>query len=316
MVALTEIEDVVDVVSNNYVGERSSGGVASYTSDYVTIASGLPSGQYKLLARATSGSSSRTLTFKCGSTTLYNPTMTASSGTLSDYVSDWFELTGASNTIEGIVQSGTNSRMDYVYVQRRCETISDCDNLGYTYSSTLPLDFTGKNVEAYTAAYNSTTEKVELSRVYKVPANTGLFIKGSADDIPVLTGDADAMGTNNLIAVSATTTVNQTEGDNTNFVLGVDNASAPTAAVFLKAPTAGVSVSAGKAYLQIPTASVPATARMNIVFEDEATGISDATHLNENGKMTNANYYDLSGRRVAQPTKGLYIVNGKKVVIK
>ena len=26
--------------------------------------------------------------------------------------------------------------------------------------------------------------------------------------------------------------------------------------------------------------------------------------------------YDLSGRRVVQPTKGLYIVNGKKVIIK
>ena len=26
-------------------------------------------------------------------------------------------------------------------------------------------------------------------------------------------------------------------------------------------------------------------------------------------------YYDLAGRRVAQPTKGLYIFNGKKVMI-
>lgn len=193
------------------------------------------------------------------------------------------------------------------------QNISAVDALGYTFSSKLPLNFTGKNVEAYTAAYNSTTKKVELSRVYKVPANTGLFIKGSADDIPVLTGDADAMGTNNLIAVSATTTVNQTAGDNTNFVLGVDNASAPTAAVFLKAPTAGVSVSAGKAYLQIPTASVPATARMAVVFNDETTGIS---HI-ENGALRMDNsVYNLSGQRVSQPKKGLYIVNGKKVIIK
>ena len=27
-------------------------------------------------------------------------------------------------------------------------------------------------------------------------------------------------------------------------------------------------------------------------------------------------YYDLSGRRVEKPTKGIYIVNGKKVVVK
>ena len=32
--------------------------------------------------------------------------------------------------------------------------------------------------------------------------------------------------------------------------------------------------------------------------------------------MDNNGYYDLQGRRVAQPAKGLYIVNGKKMVIK
>ena len=53
-------------------------------------------------------------------------------------------------------------------------------------------------------------------------------------------------------------------------------------------------------------------------FEDAgiATGISDATRLNDNGQMINDNYYDLSGRRVENPTRGLYIVNGKKVNIK
>ena len=39
----------------------------------------------------------------------------------------------------------------------------------------------------------------------------------------------------------------------------------------------------------------------------------DAT-LNDKGKMINENVYDLQGRRVLQPSKGLYIVNGKKVI--
>jgi hypothetical protein len=210
--------------------------------------------------------------------------------------------------------TSANTIYDYVVVERSHVAISAVDNLGYTFSSTLPLDFTGTTVEAYTAAYNSTSKKVELNRIYKVPANTGLFIKGTAGDIPVLTGDADVIGTNNLVAVSATTTVNQTDGgDNTNFVLGVDNAAAPTAAVFLKAPTAGVSVGAGKAYLQIPTASAPAAARMAVVFNDETTGISQI----ENGEWRMKNsVYNLRGQRVAQPQKGLYIVNGKKVIVK
>ena len=30
----------------------------------------------------------------------------------------------------------------------------------------------------------------------------------------------------------------------------------------------------------------------------------------------NETFFDLQGRRVAQPTKGLYIVNGKKIVVR
>jgi len=69
------------------------------------------------------------------------------------------------------------------------------------------------------------------------------------------------------------------------------------------------------------TAYLPANfdvsgARFFSLFDDDATGISDATRLNDNEKMTNDNCFDLQGRRVAQPTRGLYIVNGKKVIIK
>jgi hypothetical protein len=35
----------------------------------------------------------------------------------------------------------------------------------------------------------------------------------------------------------------------------------------------------------------------------------------DNGQQT-TDFYDLQGRRVENPTKGIYIVNGKKVVIK
>ena len=49
---------------------------------------------------------------------------------------------------------------------------------------------------------------------------------------------------------------------------------------------------------------------------DVKEGISEALPLNDNGEMTNDNVYDLQGRRVTKPTRGLYIVNGRKVVIK
>ena len=76
-------------------------------------------------------------------------------------------------------------------------------------------------------------------------------------------------------------------------------------------------LNAFRAYFQLNnglTAAEVSAARMN--FEDDATGISDALRLNDKGQMTNDNFYDLQGRKIEKPTKGLYIHNGKKVIIK
>ena len=51
---------------------------------------------------------------------------------------------------------------------------------------------------------------------------------------------------------------------------------------------------------------------MNIIFEGDVTGISTV----KTATSMDGNFYDLSGRRVTKPTRGLYIVNGKKVVMK
>ena len=59
--------------------------------------------------------------------------------------------------------------------------------------------------------------------------------------------------------------------------------------------------------------TVSANANINITFDDEATGINTVHGANGNAEGT----YDLQGRKVEEPTnKGLYIVNGHKVVIK
>lgn len=71
----------------------------------------------------------------------------------------------------------------------------------------------------------------------------------------------------------------------------------------------GSKLGANKAYLRYEGSG--ASAREFIGF-DEATGI-EGVSVNEN--FENGEVYDLQGRRVAQPAKGLYIVNGKKVFI-
>ena len=77
---------------------------------------------------------------------------------------------------------------------------------------------------------------------------------------------------------------------------------------FYKLSSTGT-ISANKAYLTYSGASL---ARSFFGF-DETTGIEMPTAevIDADGVV-----YDLQGRRVAQPTKGLYIVNGKKVIIK
>ena len=46
-------------------------------------------------------------------------------------------------------------------------------------------------------------------------------------------------------------------------------------------------------------------------MDGEFTGINGVVVIPADGK-----YYDLQGRRVVKPTKGVYIVNGKKVYVK
>ena len=69
-----------------------------------------------------------------------------------------------------------------------------------------------------------------------------------------------------------------------------------------------------RAHFEIPTTtSAPAMTDYAIDFDGEA---STAVKAIDNGQWVMDNvYYDLAGRRVAQPTKGLYIFNGKKVMI-
>ena len=50
------------------------------------------------------------------------------------------------------------------------------------------------------------------------------------------------------------------------------------------------------------------------VYKDGET--TALTLVNSEERIVNSGVYDLQGRKVAQPTKGLYIVNGKKVVMK
>lgn len=70
-------------------------------------------------------------------------------------------------------------------------------------------------------------------------------------------------------------------------------------------------IPANRCWIQLAKDS-GAPAQLAIVFEGGTTGINNV----ERGALNVEGCYTLDGRRVANPTSGLYIINGKKVVIK
>ena len=75
--------------------------------------------------------------------------------------------------------------------------------------------------------------------------------------------------------------------------------------------TSGKVIGVGKAYLTYSGALAPEF----FGFEEEATGVDSLTP-DPSPTGEGSEYFNLNGQRVENPTKGLYIVNGKKVVIK
>lgn len=174
---------------------------------------------------------------------------------------------------------------------------------GYaTFAANAPLDFSDDSEFSAWQIIEVNGSSIIFSKITgAVAAGTGVLLMGNAS-------------TNISIPVAAS-------GDNisaTNKLTGITTATAIVADTYygLKGNTfvkvnAGT-VKAGKALL--PANEIPSTAReLQFVFEDETTAIRGI----ENGQLRMENsFFDLQGRKIAKPTKGLYIKNGKKVVLK
>ena len=75
-------------------------------------------------------------------------------------------------------------------------------------------------------------------------------------------------------------------------------------------------ISPNRAYLQLPTLVFAGTRSIEVIYDDEedyTTGIRSAAITSDQEPGV---YYNLQGQRVDTPKKGLYIKNGKKVVVK
>ena len=177
-------------------------------------------------------------------------------------------------------------------------------NAKSTYVTTKALDFSDVDgLKAY-AATAASAGKVTLTEVGAVPAGTPLMLIGTAGTeytVPVATS-ASAPAKNLFKAGDGTTVF---DGSTYDYILFTDG---------LFHPIASGTVATTKAYLHCDSDPTAAGARsLAITFDDDVTtGVTEIV----NSKLSNSKYFDLQGRRVAAPQKGLYIVNGKKVVLK
>ena len=183
-----------------------------------------------------------------------------------------------------------------------------------TYSSSYDLDFSkvsGKDFKAYIASgYNATSGKVTAVRVKTVPAGTGLFIKGKAGTYKITRRPTSSDYVNLLVGVPETVWLTQTDGTYTTYVLARKDGE-----IGFYALSQDGDFGPHKAYLQLPTSLVSQANTVGISCDDEekTDGIG-CTEIEGN----TAPIYTLSGVRMTgrQLPKGLYIVRGKKMVIK
>lgn len=189
---------------------------------------------------------------------------------------------------------------------------------GYlSYCSPYKLDFTYTTVKAYKASVNETTGQVTLTQVDIVPAEEGVILfsteaKEAGTEktytIPVTAAAASDVTGNQMVGVLERTQVFWNPSENVyNYILQQGQ--------FNKATESGGYLKANRAYLSTSYDVTATGARpLTIVFEDsETTGISLTPNPSPNSE---GSVYDLQGRKVTNPGRGLYIVNGKKIMVK
>ena len=182
---------------------------------------------------------------------------------------------------------------------------TDFYGLYLPYQASVP-----EGITAYTGALSDDQATLTLSKVEGViPANTAVLVKSDAAGeytFNVSDGETiDAIANNSLQGVTVETAVSElAEEGKTVLTLGMAEG-----VVAFRQPAAET-IKANKVYLLVDAAS---SAKIRIV-EGETTGIEENYEfgINNSDEAT----YDISGRKVANPTKGLYIKNGKKFIVK
>ena len=178
------------------------------------------------------------------------------------------------------------------------DPVSSADAVLYTISSVSTTDGTATLSDAIATAPSNTPLLVYNSNTSQ--DKTFLLIPADAEPNLALTVAPEFIGTLTGTTIAASTATKNNYALNGKQFVWVKNA---------------IDIAANKCWLEVSTSNARA---LNIVFADgEATGLSEKGIVNSD-KSATATWYDLNGRKLnaAPNRKGIYIQNGKKVVVK
>ena len=201
-----------------------------------------------------------------------------------------------------------------------------------SYAAPVDLDFTNvEGLKAFTATgYDKSTKTIWLTRVMKVQKGEGVLLKGDAKDYEIPSAAIQSSYMNMFVGNTSGDKVQVQEtsadGSQTNFYLNGDGS--------FVSVNGFVNIGNNKCYLELPTSMVataastrgaeanyilkePEMIKLPILFRSIGNDGNGTTGIKVQSSMQSDNaYYTLQGQRVAKPGKGLYIRNGKKVLIK
>lgn len=189
------------------------------------------------------------------------------------------------------------------------------DDNGYTtFASTYSLDLAAlpSGLKAYKAAVEG--NKVKFTEINQaVPANTGVLLAGTAGAtyfIPV--ADSGTAPEGNEFLVNSAGGTFTAESGNTYYGM-LKNSDPLTFGTF---DPSSVAIPSNKAYLKVANTPTGEARVLTCSFFDETTTGIMETRTESIDRLTTTKVFNLAGQQIANPTKGLYIINGKKHIIK
>lgn len=296
------------IINSGNSAIRSSNSASAYAKDADVVFTTLPAGKYKLTSSICDfqgKKASAEFSYKAGEKVIF----THKAEVINSHTKTSEEFTLNESTPISLVKGGNDKQgIDFIYIQRTgdaTETVSVSEAGFATYATTnnvvVPED---ENVKVMTVKVNAEGTAIELNKVEAgtvIPAKTGILVKAAAGKHDfVVTSEAGKDLTNNDLKAA---TIDEPSDGTTYFALTKIGEKVGFALV-----ENGVVIPAGKAYLSIPRA---ASGAKFFGLDGEATGINSVKTAKADGA-----YYTLEGVKTTKPVKGLYIHNGKKIVVK